>query len=135
MNLPSGSLAPHRVGLGRRGASRSRSKTPAEIPRAVTAQRELRPATPTLAPPAPGRDDVAETGVAGFREADMAGRELWPIIHTERHALADDLAGLTPEQWATPSLCGRWSVHDVLAHMLATAKETPGRFFRGFAGA
>src|SRR4051812_29233154 len=65
----------------------------------------------------------------------MAGSDLWPMIHTERHALADDLATLSDQQWATPSLCGGWTVHDVLAHMLSTAKETPGRFFRNFAGA
>jgi uncharacterized protein (TIGR03083 family) len=30
-----------------------------------------------------------------------------------------------------PSTCAGWSVHDVLAHMVATAKETPPRFFVG----
>jgi uncharacterized protein (TIGR03083 family) len=57
--------------------------------------------------------------------------DIWPVVHTERRALADDLAGLTPEQWQTPSLCAGWSVHDVLAHMVATAKETPPRFLVG----
>ena len=47
--------------------------------------------------------------------------DIWPVVHAERRALAADLAGLTPEQWATPSLCTGWSVHDVLAHMVATA--------------
>jgi uncharacterized protein (TIGR03083 family) len=60
--------------------------------------------------------------------------DIWPLVHTERRALADDLAGLTPEQWQTPSLCPGWSVHDVLAHMVATAKETPARFFTGLIG-
>ena len=57
--------------------------------------------------------------------------DIWPVVHAERRALAADLAELTPEQWATPSLCGGWSVHDVLAHMVATAKETPPRFLVG----
>ena len=57
--------------------------------------------------------------------------DIWPVVHAERRALADDLAGLTPEQWQTPSLCAGWSVHDVLAHMVATAKETPAGFFVG----
>jgi len=57
--------------------------------------------------------------------------DIWPVVHAERRALAVDLAGLTPEQWATPSMCTGWSVHDVLAHMVATAKETPPRFFVG----
>src|ERR1700734_1073141 len=47
--------------------------------------------------------------------------DLWRVIHTERAALVDDLAGLTPEQWAKPSLCGGWNVHDVVAHLAATA--------------
>jgi uncharacterized protein (TIGR03083 family) len=52
----------------------------------------------------------------------------WPVIHAERLALVSDLHSLTPEQWETPSLCAGWSVRDVLAHMTATAKMTPGRF-------
>ena len=59
--------------------------------------------------------------------------DIWPVVHAERRALAQDLAGLTPEQWATPSLCPGWTVHDVLAHMVATAKETPAAFFAGLA--
>ena len=57
--------------------------------------------------------------------------DIWPVVHAERRALADDLTDLTPEQWRTPSLCAGWSVHDVLAHMVATAKETPPAFFAG----
>lgn len=57
--------------------------------------------------------------------------DLWPVVHAERRALAEDLAGLTPEQWRTPSLCPGWTVHDVLAHMVATAKETPAGFLAG----
>src|SRR5438270_2569191 len=65
----------------------------------------------------------------------MANSDTWARIHAERHALADDLTGLSDAQWEQPSLCDGWTVHDVLAHMLATAKETPSRFFRGFAAA
>jgi uncharacterized protein (TIGR03083 family) len=57
--------------------------------------------------------------------------DIWPVVHAERRALAADLADLTPEQWETPSLCAGWSVHDVLAHMVATAKETPPAFLLG----
>jgi mycothiol maleylpyruvate isomerase-like protein len=39
----------------------------------------------------------------------------WPTIHEERGALANDLAGLTEEQWGLPSLCPGWTVHQVLA--------------------
>ena len=57
--------------------------------------------------------------------------DVWPVVHAERRALAADLTELTPEQWQTPSLCTGWTVHDVLAHMVATAKGTPLRFVTG----
>ena len=60
--------------------------------------------------------------------------DIWPVVHAERRALATDLEGLAPERWQTQSLCDDWSVHDVLAHMAATAKETPPRFFAGLIG-
>lgn len=60
--------------------------------------------------------------------------DIWPTIHAERRALAGDLAGLSDEQWATPSLCTEWTVRDVLAHMTATAKITPPAFFGKLAG-
>jgi uncharacterized protein (TIGR03083 family) len=65
----------------------------------------------------------------------MPANTPWPLIHAERAALADDIDALTPAQWSTASLCGEWSVHEVLGHMTATAKMTPPRFFAKFAGA
>jgi uncharacterized protein (TIGR03083 family) len=61
--------------------------------------------------------------------------DVWPTIHAERRALADDLDGLTPEQWGTASLCEGWTVHDVLAHLLVLESMTPFRFVTRFAGA
>jgi uncharacterized protein (TIGR03083 family) len=55
------------------------------------------------------------------------------MIHAEREALAEDLAGLDDDKWQTPSLCSGWSVRDVLGHMTATARMTPPKFFLGFA--
>jgi uncharacterized protein (TIGR03083 family) len=60
-----------------------------------------------------------------------AMKNIWPVVHAERRALAEDLADLAPERWSTPSLCAGWSVHDVLAHLVATAKETPPGFLVG----
>jgi uncharacterized protein (TIGR03083 family) len=60
---------------------------------------------------------------------------IWPTIHAERRALAEDLADLSPEQWQTSSLCTEWTVHDVLAHLLSAAKMTPPKFAARFAGA
>lgn len=59
--------------------------------------------------------------------------ELWDQIHVERKAIIDDCENLTAAQWATPSLCAGWSVHDLLAHQVATAKLTPASFFGRFA--
>lgn len=60
---------------------------------------------------------------------------IWPTIHAERTALADDLSDLTREQWSTVSLCSGWTIHDVLAHLLSAAKMTPPKFVAKFAGA
>ncbi len=56
----------------------------------------------------------------------------WPTIHAERTALLDDLRGLTPEQWSTPSLCRGWTVEDAFGHIIATARKTPGGFVGSF---
>ena len=55
--------------------------------------------------------------------------DIWPTVHAERKALADDLRGLGTEDWARPSLCDNWTVRDVLAHMTSAAKLTPPAFF------
>ena len=60
---------------------------------------------------------------------------IWPTVHAERHALLDDVAGLTDTDWASPSLCGEWTVAQVFAHLLSTTTMTPLRFMTRFAGA
>jgi uncharacterized protein (TIGR03083 family) len=64
----------------------------------------------------------------------MATSSPWPLIRAEREALADDLASLDDERWATLSLCAPWTVREVLGHMTATAKMTPPKFFMKLAG-
>lgn len=49
---------------------------------------------------------------------------LWPAVHTERAALANDLADLTDGQWTTTSLCTEFTVREVLAHLTAGASLT-----------
>jgi uncharacterized protein (TIGR03083 family) len=44
--------------------------------------------------------------------------DLRPWIADERRRVAALIETLTPEQLATPSLCGAWTVHDVAAHLL-----------------
>lgn len=41
------------------------------------------------------------------------------LARLEREEFADLLEGLTPQQWATPSLCDGWSVRDVATHTIA----------------
>ncbi len=48
-------------------------------------------------------------------------------VSAERHRLADSVADLTDEQWATPSLCAAWTVRDVVAHLTVTTRLTVPR--------
>lgn len=56
---------------------------------------------------------------------------IWPLVHAERAALAADLADLSDQQWATPSLCTRFTVREVLAHLTAGASLNPVRWLAG----
>jgi uncharacterized protein (TIGR03083 family) len=64
----------------------------------------------------------------------MSSSSPWPIIHRERAALADELASVPEGDWNTPSLCDGWTVHQMLGHMVSTAKMTPPKFIVKFAG-
>jgi len=46
----------------------------------------------------------------------------WDLVEAERRQLADLAAALTTEQWAAPSLCVGWKVHDVVAHVAGLPK-------------
>ncbi|MFE2053564.1 maleylpyruvate isomerase family mycothiol-dependent enzyme [Streptomyces sp. NPDC059459] len=59
------------------------------------------------------------------------GRGLWPLIRTERAALAADLEDLSDEQWTTPSLCTGLTVREVLAHLTAGASLDTVRWLTG----
>lgn len=61
--------------------------------------------------------------------------DLWTLVAAERGALSDDLAGLTPEQWGSPSLCPGWTVRHIVAHLTAAASTSPGAFVAQFARA
>jgi uncharacterized protein (TIGR03083 family) len=65
----------------------------------------------------------------------MAKADIWPVIHSERKALAADLESLPPEQWSATSLCDDWTVQDVVAHMTGTAKISGATFFPKLIGA
>lgn len=53
---------------------------------------------------------------------------VWPAVHAERARLIADLTNLPADRWETRSLCPGWTVHDVLAHLVDTAKTSRSRF-------
>ncbi|MFE7419421.1 maleylpyruvate isomerase family mycothiol-dependent enzyme [Rhodococcus sp. NPDC057529] len=61
--------------------------------------------------------------------------DVWSMVHAERAALIDDLVDLDSERWNEPSLCGEWTVHDVVAHLVDTARTTRLGFVVGLARA
>ena len=60
------------------------------------------------------------------------------LARDERAEFADFLATLTPEQWDGPTLCTRWRIRDVVAHVISyEGLSTVGlvrRFLRGGSG-
>jgi uncharacterized protein (TIGR03083 family) len=57
------------------------------------------------------------------------------MARDERADLAEFLAGLPPQQWDTPTLCTKWTVREVVAHMISYdhlgGRELLGRFAQG----
>src|ERR1700733_374053 len=60
---------------------------------------------------------------------------LWALAHAERAAVADDLSGLSDEQWRHRTLCGQWDVEEVIAHLTATASLGQWKWLRSMAAA
>jgi uncharacterized protein (TIGR03083 family) len=60
-------------------------------------------------------------------------RSLMDMAHDERTDLAAFLATLSPQEWHTPSLCEKWTVKDVVAHMLSYEELSPLGLARRFA--
>src|SRR5205809_7900719 len=46
------------------------------------------------------------------------------MVESEQTEFVDLLRGLTSEQWAAPSLCRGWSVHEVVIHIALHAHTT-----------
>jgi len=61
--------------------------------------------------------------------------DVWPLVHAERAALIEDLELLDSAAWQQASLCRDWTVHDVLAHLVDTARTTRLGFVVGLARA
>ncbi|WP_410621606.1 maleylpyruvate isomerase family mycothiol-dependent enzyme [Amycolatopsis sp. cmx-8-4] len=52
------------------------------------------------------------------------------LIAAERRELAAVLDGLSPAEWATPTLCAGWRVPEVVAHLTMPFRISTGRFVR-----
>lgn len=57
--------------------------------------------------------------------------DVWPMVHAERAALLGDLEDLDDARWEERSLCGEWTVHDVVAHLVDSARTTRFGFVVG----
>ena len=55
------------------------------------------------------------------------------MVGAEQAEFVEMLRGLTPEQWAAPSLCRGWSVHDVVIHIANHAHTTAPQRIAGLA--
>ena len=55
----------------------------------------------------------------------------WAMVHAERMALAQDLAGLSDPQWNAASLCTEFTVREVVAHLTSGASLGPLRWMAG----
>ena len=93
----------------------------------------------------PSRRVAAKLGMQVEQEAVVSGRpvvvygcthragepDVWELVHEERRSLIAFLETLDEEQWETPSLCPKWSVHDVVAHLVDSALTTRTSFVLG----
>jgi uncharacterized protein (TIGR03083 family) len=61
-----------------------------------------------------GRCGVAPTGRGGNEALDTMS-----LARSEREEFTDLLSGLAPPQWEAPTLCERWRVRDVVAHVIS----------------
>ncbi len=52
----------------------------------------------------------------------------WELISVERLRLADELEGLTSEQWETQSQCDYWTVREVAAHLVTPFETSTAKF-------
>jgi uncharacterized protein (TIGR03083 family) len=60
-------------------------------------------------------------------------QSLMDMAHDERTDLAAFLATLKPEEWHMPSLCEKWTVKDVVAHVLSYEELSPLGLMKRFA--
>ena len=60
----------------------------------------------------------------------LSRAEIDEAVAAERRRLADHVADLDDDEWATPSLCAAWTVRDVVAHLTVTTRLTVAKVVR-----
>lgn len=61
--------------------------------------------------------------------------QVWEVVRAERRRLVLDLSGLGAEEWRTASLCPGWDIHDVVAHLVDSARTGRLSFVRDLVAA
>ena len=59
--------------------------------------------------------------------------DLMTMARAERTDLAEFLAGLTPQDWQAPTLCTKWNVKDVVAHVVSYEELSTPQLVKRFA--
>ena len=55
------------------------------------------------------------------------------VLRANDERFVDAVAGLTPDEWAAPSLCSEWSNREVLAHLVVGCSHPVGAFLGALA--
>ena len=59
--------------------------------------------------------------------------EITTMVISERKSLAEFLTTLSPDQWSAPTWCDKWTVQQLVAHLVAAGQITFFHFAGGFA--
>ena len=58
--------------------------------------------------------------------------DTWGMIKADREAFSGYLATLTPDEWASQSLCDDWTVKGIAVHVLVSPTHSKGQIMAGF---
>jgi uncharacterized protein (TIGR03083 family) len=58
--------------------------------------------------------------------------ELMTMVHAERASLGEFLDAVPDDRWSQPTWCDKWTVQEVVAHLVAAGHVTAPHFFAGF---
>lgn len=85
---------------------------------------------PLSSPAAPREPRPAATG-----DAYTPTMDLWPLTIEARRSLLSTFEQFDDEDWDIPSLCGGWSMREMLAHLVLAARPPARRYIAAVAKA